>query len=625
MSIGALKFQLVRILLLVFMLLSLATGCVRLRGGPPVVRGDRMHGVIVLPDAPSDTVREAAEILRHGIEQMTARTIEVVYERDTPANATVLALGPTAFADGMDVHGSYEDFEGDSYIIRSRGRIVVLAGNDEAGREGTIHAVYDLLERLGCGWYGSEPEWQVIPKVTDLRIPVLDVEERAAFDRRRIAVAGQLPRRAWRLGGDRQHAQTHEVSALAPRALREDHAEWFSAGRPDLCHPEVIAHIVAEFEKRLAGDERVHVLTAGRNDLHVWPDSEYRRSVGNPAAQVLYFANEIADRLRPEYEGRFAIHVFAGGYTHAPPVPPMQAAPEVFVKFANESNRTKPWDGSGLSEPADFLKNQAWIRRHFKGWLATGADLGIQEGWLPGNGGGEWREVPWLSMENTVRNARYWQRHGVREVAIDADGGQQERAFILWPQLYIGARALWNPRLDPEEELRKACDQLYGPAAESMVAYFNLLDRAMLETPYFHQNEEFPPLAKVYTPEIVAAAGEYLAAARVAAGNDENVAGRIAREAGQWQTAVEKIEASRDPSPVSYRAYVDDKFLHWPEPEATVGTIRRLFGIPGYIPMYVVKSGNGNDTADGETSIREAETIRVIELDGGSRLVTGAP
>ncbi len=627
MSIRATIIQVLRIFFFLVMMLAMATGCARMRGGAPVVRGDRVDAVIVLPDEPSTTVREAAEILQDGIRQMTDRTVDIVYEWDVPARATVLALGPTGFAAALNNEASQDDFTGDSYVLRSRGRVVVIAGNDEDGREGTVYAVYDLLQRLGFGWYGPEPEWQVIPNVANLRIPELDVAERAAFDRRRLTAtpAGELPGRAWRLSGSRERMQIHDVNALVPRILREEHPDWFSAGQPDLCHPDVIAHAAEELKTRMDDDAYVHVLKAAMTDLHVWPDSEYRRAVGNPAAQSLYFANQIADRLRPEYEGRFAIHFLAAGFTHAPPSPSMRAAPEVFVKFVNESNRTKPWDGSGLSEPDDFLKSQAWIRRHFKGWLATGADLGIQDGWLPGDASREWLDTPWFSMENTVRNARYWQRHGVREVEILADNGQYDRSFLRWPQLYLAARALWNPQIDPVETLRQACKNLYGPAAESMIAYFQLLEQALLETPYFHQNRNFPPAAKVYSPDIVAAAGEFLEAASVAAREHEEIAERIARESERWETATAIIAASREAPRRSYRAYVDGKFLYWPEPEATVGTIRRLFGIPAYVPLYEATSEGGNETDYGETAVRETETTQVIELNGTTRLTTGKP
>ncbi len=601
--------------------LTLASGCAGLRGGAPVVRGDRVDATIVIADTPCATAREAAEILRDIIEQMTGQTLSIVTENEAPADGTLLAVGATGIAVGMGVDVPRNRLDDDQYVIRRRGRALALVGNDGGEREGSIYAVYDLLQRWGCGWYGPDPEWHVIPQRDHLRVPDIDIEEKAAFDLRRIhAVAeGEPLGRAWRLGGLRLARDGHTLNALVPRRLREDHPDWFYSGQPDICHPEVIDHVVEQFKERLGGNDGFQYFDIGIDDAYWWPDSEYTRAVGNPGAQLLYFANSIADRLRPAYEGRFAIGLSAGGVTHEPPDPELDAVPGVLAFFGNESNRTKPWDEPDAPDMADFLKTQVWIRRHFHGWRDTGVELGIHDRWMPGVTYREWRELPWIALETTVRNTRYWKQYDVRHVDIETDHAQHNSSLFRWPLYYIGARALWDPHIDPDEALRDACVKLFGPAAQDMFAYYKTLERAMFETPYFQQNRNLPPPEKIYTPEIRAIAGKHLAVAAERADGHEAVAARISRETELWEKAAAILDEAQETPRVLYRAYVDDKFMFWHEPEATVGTIRRLFGMPNHVALYILQT----DT-DVETRLRKADTIDVIRLTDGARLVTDA-
>ncbi len=600
-------------------MLLLASGCAGLRGDPFVVRDAQSGATIVVADTPSATAEQAAEILRDVIAQMTGQTLAIVAESEAPADGTLLAVGSTAIADGMGVQIPRNPSENDQYVIRRRGRIVVLAGNDGGGREGSIYAVYDLLQRWGCGWYASDPDWQVIPRVNHLRVPDIDVRKTAAFDLRRIrAVAPQSAvGRAWRLGGALPR-ETYTLNTLVPRKLRAEYPDWFDAGQPDICHPEVIEHVVQQFKARLEGQREFLYFDISLNDTYGWPDTQHTRAIGNPGAQGLFFATRIADGLRPVYEDRFAIGLCVGGLTHAPPPDTaLEIAPEVTVFFAHEGNRITPWDAPDTPEMDGFLKNQAWIRQRFHGWHDTGVTLGIHDYWMPGTLHPEWHDLPWIALETTVRNARYWHRYDVRYVDIETDDALDDDWLIRWPLYYIGARTLWDPSIDPDDVLLEACAHLFGPAAQEMFAYYKTLERAMFETPYFQQDRNLPAPQKVYTLEIMAKAGEQLAVAAERTGSDERIAARISRETEQLEKAAAILEESPR---VVYRAYLDDKFMFWHEPEATVGTIRRLFGISPHVPLYIFQPD-----ADDETRVRKADTIDVIKLTDGTRLLTETP
>jgi len=53
------------------------------------------------------------------------------------------------------------------------------------------------------------------------------------------------------------------------------------------------------------------------------------------------------------------------------------------------------------------------------------------------------------------------------------------------PKLYMMAQIWWNPHVDVDQKLRQFCDDLFGPAASDMYAYFNTL-----ETLYDNMNND---------------------------------------------------------------------------------------------------------------------------------------
>lgn len=595
--------------------------------------GPNHPAALITANDPSGAAAEAASILKEVIEKMTGQALPILPESQIPPTGTVLLVGPSARTRAMGVDVPQDPQEPDGYVIKTRGRQIALVGNDAGDLHGTVYAAYDLLQRLGCRWYGPDPDWQIVPQVSSLRMPHLDVKENPAFRMRTIwrVNARQPYGKAWRIGGQKIHPGGHMLDAWVPRRLAETHPDWFHPGQPDICHPGVIAHVAQQFRKRLEKDGQFHSFGIGANDTHLWPESEYTRAVGNPGAQSLYFANGIADLLRPDFAGRFALSFYAYWVTQEPPDAALQAAPEVFVFFVNESNKAKPWDEPDAPEMHDFLKTQARNRRHFQGWVETGAHMGIYDWWIPGFIYREWRDLPWISNETTVRNLRYWHRHGVRHVTMESDYEHDTWPLIRWPLYYVGARAMWNPDIDADAVLQQACRDLFGTAADDMFSYYQTLDQAMKNTPYFQQNWNLPSPEQVYTPAVSAAASLHLAHAATQT-VDEMARRRIAQETALWQKALDVLESARKNPRNFYRVYVDDKFMFWHQPSPTVATIRSLFGIPNQIPLFKATAdgtvaATASDTLAqavryGEIMDTAADTTAVIHVEAGERVVT---
>jgi len=55
----------------------------------------------------------------------------------------------------------------EEYVIKAEKNGVVLSGG---GDRGTLYAVYDFLEKLGCRWYYMDPEDEVVPELTAKKV-----------------------------------------------------------------------------------------------------------------------------------------------------------------------------------------------------------------------------------------------------------------------------------------------------------------------------------------------------------------------------------------------------------------------------------------------------------------------
>jgi hypothetical protein len=77
---------------------------------------------------------------------------------------------------------------------------------------------------------------------------------------------------------------------------------------------------------------------------------------------------------------------------------------------------------------------------------------------------------------------------------------------LRWPLYYVGAQGLWDPSLASKQLLSEACRKLYGPAAEPMLSYYMLLERAARGCKLTGGNWNLPKPADVYPPQVLAEA-----------------------------------------------------------------------------------------------------------------------
>jgi len=479
---------------------------------------------------------------------MRTRTLWMRLQFDN--QAMPIFVGMSTSVENMGINIAQDKDAGERYIIRADNKGVVLAGNDDDYLRGSIHAVYDFLERLGCGWYRPDPLWHVIPKSSTLKVEPMNIKEEPAFAHRDIwNVRDKILKDAWRVGGWHV-SHEHILWKHFPRKKYiDEHPEYFGAEQPCLTHPDVIKIIADKFRKKIDRKKGIVPFSLSANDTGGYCECDSCKVVGNISARMLNFANSVARELAKTHPGRYLLTFYPYWHSHEPPEPMLKAEPGVCAMFVNEGNRVRSWEEPETEEVAKTL-GRPILREinYFAGWQKTGALLGIYDYWIPAfNKNLDWLGVPWYPGDTTLKNLRYWKRGGVRFVTYETDepfDSVQRRFSCRWPLYYVGARGMWDPDVSSKEVMREACDKLYGRVSDDMFNYYQVIERAISKNKLVGSNGHLPRPDKIYTELTGDFVGTYLNRAFALAG-DETIRQRIAQERQMWDNAWEMMAKLR--------------------------------------------------------------------------------
>jgi hypothetical protein len=516
-----------------------------------LIRDGKAHAVIVVADDANRNTKDAAAALQKVVTQMTGvqLAIKPASEFRDQAAPVFVGMSPPVRATGTEVP---QDGDGEEqYVIRVDAKCIVLAGNDGGKFRGSVFAVYDLLQRLGCGWYGPDPIYHVIPRRAALSVEPVQSEERPAFRYRHIwMVKDPMLQDAWRLGG--WHVTSgHAFERLVPaKEYAEAHPDYFGPGhkQPCLTHPEVLAIVVKYCREELDRKRGVLSFSLSSNDNKVFCECARCQAVGNISARMLNFANSVARELAKTHPNRYLLTFLAYWLAHDPPSPMLKAEPGVCVMQVNEGNHLRAWDQPEPKKYQTLESNDNNYREvtAFEGWRQTGAIMAIYEWWIPGCKKPEWQRVPWYSGETALRNLQYWKRNDVKSITYES-GYEKGNGFpIRWPLYYVGARGLWNPELTSKQIMSEACAKLYGPAAQPMRRFYETIEKSTAEVPPTIRGYAWrlPEPQKIYLPPIEALATAALdEAASFKA--DADIQARIAQERAMWDNARTVLTTAR--------------------------------------------------------------------------------
>lgn len=175
-----------------------------------LVTGGEPAATIVIAEDAQPSVTLAAEELRYYIERISGAILPLATDAETVTGARIL-VGHSRHSEPLNLDipaGFTRALEEEGFLIKTQGNDLILIGNDTGPRitgrrlipdqeyvyTGSLFAVYELLEMLGCRWYYPGPLGEVVPSSDDLALPAIDRTVRPSFPVRGFWYGAARPR-----------------------------------------------------------------------------------------------------------------------------------------------------------------------------------------------------------------------------------------------------------------------------------------------------------------------------------------------------------------------------------------------------------------------------------------------
>lgn len=537
--------------------------------------GTPAASIVVRTGAP-DKVMEAARDLQDIIRRMSGAELPICDDAFRVEGNKIL-LGPSGYTRIHNV--VFPEQKGEWCLLRRREDTLVLAGNDEGCYTGTQFAVTMLLERLGCGWFGPEELWQVIPQKKTLTVGYLDILHTPQFSCRRTRVLEKNPDigRRWYQGGDKSLIE-HAYSILFPREQYfEAHPDWYCmhGGVRDpynnrsihleswqMCYsnPELVQatadKVIAFFDAH--PDYASYSLAANDGMYEGFCECEECQKWGMPGEVMMEFVNRVARLTAAKYPDK-TLYFFVYFPTFDPPNRFIQAEPNVQLMFCKESCMYHPVDKGpdcGYHEDYEFEFRytqypRPW-RQTMEKWLEmTGlSSFCIWEWYCPAACVTSWEHLPWVQGDVATRNQRFWHDKGATFVFYDQGPNDfyhdTEKSYPLrWPLWYVVSKGMWDKDLTGTDILTDACKKLFEQAADVMLSYYLALADISRDCHAKNIAWQSAEPYEFYTPAAIERVDRILArAAQLLDEVSGPVRARMENQMALWEACKRQVEAS---------------------------------------------------------------------------------
>jgi uncharacterized protein DUF4838/glycosyl hydrolase family 67 len=485
-----------------------------------LVRDGRPEAEILLGDRePAAPVLFAAEELRRYVQAMSGAALPTV-RTGTAERTIVISTGRDAPA--RDLGSPPSSVAEDHYLIEvSERRISILGGSPRA----SLYAVYDLLERLGCGW--CVPGDDTVPKKSTLTIPVLKIDTVPAFPYRMmldfplqsvaqsIAIVDWISKNrlnwvhpcpnakgeptAWYERRDRVVPEIkkrglhlifggHTMHTWLPPEEFKDHPDWFALNDgerkpPTLCvsNEAMTVKLIENLRRFLERCPEVDVVDLWHPDGDVYchctvctqglvpAEASGKKPDGTPADAVqsayliryIEFMNRVAAAIARSHPRVLISPLIYGPADHAMPDGCPAPADNLLLGLAHISRDSYR---PLAGEPASAL-NRRFLGNDLT-WMARSKHHFIYEyynAWV----------APFIYPGAQVI---------VRDLQILREIGSQGASSDMYGyspcNMYVGARALWSPDISWEAAVRDFHLRYYGQAGPSMADNWVALEKA---------------------------------------------------------------------------------------------------------------------------------------------------
>ncbi len=508
-----------------------------------IVRDGQAGAVIVTASEPTPSAERASRELQHFVERMSGAQLPIYAGVDAiPPETRVaprLLVGRSAAVEQLDVEvPALDDLDHsrEGFVLKTVASSLVIAGNETGPYRGTEYAVYELLERLGCGWFFPGPFGEVVPEKKTIAIPALDETQRPSFIMRNI----------WSDGLTAQPVGFSEWLTRNKGTVRRFFGFPSDGSIHRLVPPEKYAKVSPEIyamgddgQRRLGGvSHKVMICPSSAKLVEIAAEGICQYFRDNPEANSFGFNIPDNDRGCRCEECRARNHGFVIDTTH------VESISDPYYNFVNNlahavnkvfpdryivilaysrallppEGLDRPWNKNiiamlarlrmsstkPMDDPSDILS-----RRHLrtlKAWARICPKLMVYDY----DSLADLTSMPFWTVSAIRENMRIYKAHNVIGFATEG------MLISLRTGLnhYIRARLMWDAEADVDALLEDFYRKFFGPAAAPMRAFFEGI-QGMMATSKDHVtfSHTYYDWTLIYPPAKVQALGVYLGSA----------------------------------------------------------------------------------------------------------------
>ena len=558
--------------------------------------------VVVVPGNASNVVWEAAQECRDTIEKMSDAHLSILAEDEFPLydtgnvkisipNLGLVFIGPCEATVKAGIDAAQLAPEG--FRIKVAGnRLYIVGRDDEADvafddrsrmrmwaaqtrQRGTLHGVYAFLEEeLGVRWLFPGDLGEVIPERKDIALAEIDRTDAPRLAMRLSAPSPHVRTRYLEMAKDLgmpeglRHRRLFEDDRWASRArsglslynhithghiyvwLRhgKEHPEYFAL-QPDgkrfvytgegpgvrlcLSNDEVVAEtarIIVEWFQR-SPDLQAVGLSPDDGSIATECECDNCKAMG-PTISDRYaiFYSKVAEIVSQTYPDRYVANFAYSGYSDVPKVV-RELHSNMLISLVGYHYWATMWAGG----TDDAIRERSMS--HSLAWTK----LASKVVWRPNLFLRSLFGIPSLYSHKLAQDYRTLyatgKLAGVYHDHFNAHWGAEGIDY------YLAMKLAWNPEADVDAIIEDYCEKGFGPAAKSVRAYFDAVERhtddiaarryskradQAKDNPLIRSNGMPLFLAELYPSEVLGEWQSLLTQARAQAAGDETVLARIA-------------------------------------------------------------------------------------------------
>ena len=459
-----------------------------------LLRDGEPAAVVVLPQKAEQREQQAADELVEHLKLISGGTLQVVTPEALPAGLIPVFLGNAADA-ALDESSRNAGDNPSSFALRVTPARIDIRG---LSTEGTLFGVYALLEQLGVRWYTPGDMGRVLPQLSMIELFEQQTVQAPSMELRLLQpwteeTSGWIARQ--RLGGKKRSTGAHGIPPFGGSAgakLFKEHPEYFAliGGQRKLAQicassREAVALTAQVIRDKYAPTQEKFYVGMGPNDGGGYCEcNECRaldgdvfdplRAATSHTGRYIEFFNRLLDLLEDDYPNLHVVwYVYAA---HMMPPPAAIKPNKRIVACLAPINLDRLRSMDNPMSPDRYI-----LRSIIEGWSALKPNEMYYRGYYNNLA---CVQLPKTQLDRVRNEIPMLRSLGVNAMRVECIAGG-----TMWDTdpltLYVAARLMWNVNTDVDALLSEFYRLFYGPAEEPMRRYFEGLEAAVRDTPWF--------------------------------------------------------------------------------------------------------------------------------------------